>query len=328
MTTITAVASNGYKHIALCKLHSNPNQPRQAWDDGDDEEGKTKLERLAESIKAEGILQPLVVTPRNGSFMIVCGERRYRAAKLLKLSDVPCIVREGIDDKMMLELAITENLQRQDLTAIDEAKAIKGLIDKCGYTQTAVGKRLGLSVAAINMKLQLLKLSPDIQKDIHKGVLSETQGREIAHAVNKVEPAKRDETMKTIKERIHKAQQANGKLSTKDVKSVARTTVDRVRVGASTVKGTPKAKIKVLPPNPKEKEHGKKFVDALLKAEKLFGPVAKGVDTQQAGVRLGQVLTHVKPDVAELAKRLSNFLTRTLEFINEAKRQALANRVQ
>ena len=77
--------ANGYQLLSLSKLRSNPNQPRQVWDSGDDEEGKTKLERLADSIKAEGILQPLVVTPRNGGFTIICGERRFRAAKLLKL---------------------------------------------------------------------------------------------------------------------------------------------------------------------------------------------------------------------------------------------------
>jgi ParB/RepB/Spo0J family partition protein len=319
---------NGFRHLALSQLKSNPNQPRQVWDEGDDEEGKTTLERLADSIKAEGILQPLVVTPRNGHFVIICGERRYRAAKILKLSEVPCIVREGIDDKAMLELAITENLQREDLTPIDEAKAVKALMEKCGYTQTTVSKRLGISIAAVNIKLSLLTLSPELQKEIRKGALSETQGREIARAVNKVAPAKRPEAMQAIKDRIDKAKQTNGKLNTKDVKTVAKTTAEHVRVGASTVKGTPKPQLKAFPPNSKEKAHGKAFVDALIKAEKLFTPVAKGVDTPAAGVRLGQVLTQVKPDVADLAKRLANFLTRTLEFINEAKRQALANRVQ
>jgi ParB/RepB/Spo0J family partition protein len=328
MNATETMQSNGFKHIPLAKLHSNPNQPRQVWDEGDDEEGKTKLERLADSIKAEGILQPLVVTPRNGGFVIICGERRYRAAKLAKLTQVPCIVREGIDDKSMLELAITENLQREGLTAIDEAKAVKALMDQCGYTQTSVGKRLGLSVAAVNIKLSLLSLSPELQKEIRKGELSETQGREIARAVNKVEPAKRPEAMKAIKDRIDKAKTTKGRLNTKDVKTVAKTTAEHVRTGASTVKGTPKPPVRVFPPNPKEKAHGKKFVDALIKAEKLFIPVAKGIDTRTAGARLGQVLTHVKPDIAELAKRLANFLTRTLEFINESKRQALANRVQ
>lgn len=321
-------APNGFRLIPLAKLQSNPNQPRQVWEDGDDEEGKTKLERLADSIKAEGILQPLVVTPRNGHFVIICGERRYRASKLAKLSEVPCTVRENIDDNAMLELAITENLQREDLTPIDEAKAIQALIEKCKYTQTAVGKRLGLSVAAVNMKLQLLKLSPDIQKDIRTGALTETQGREIAHTVNKVEPAKRTEVMQAIKDRIDKAKKTNGKLSTKDVKTVARATRDHVRTGASTVKGTPKPKVKVFPPTPKERAHALKFIDALEKAKKLFTPIAQGFPTKESRTRLGHVLMQVKPDVADLAKLLSGFLTSTLEFINEAKRETLANRVQ
>jgi len=115
----------------------------------------------------------------------VCGERRYRAAKLAKLETVPCVVKPNLDDKAILELSITENLQREDLTPIDEAKAIKALMQKCGYSQAQVGVKLGLSVAAINYKLSLLDLSPDLQKDIRKGALSETQGRTIVQAVRK-----------------------------------------------------------------------------------------------------------------------------------------------
>jgi ParB family chromosome partitioning protein len=323
--------TNGFQSIPITKLQSNPNQPRQVWDEGDDEEGKTKLERLAESIKNEGILQPLVVTPRNGHYVIVCGERRYRAAKLAKLDQVPCVVRQNLDDKGMLELAITENLQREDLTSIDEAKAIKALIQKCGYTQTEVGKRLGLSVAAINIKLSLLTLSPNLQKDIKKGELSATQGREIVRAVNKVEPAKRDAAMTVIKDRLQKAKNAKPgqKLSTKDVRTVAKATADQhVRVGASTVKGTPSPKTKPVPPTPKEKLQALKFAKALESAEKVFLPFAQTALTSDAGVRFGQVLHAVTPKASENVRKINVFLSRMLEHLNEAKRRALVSKIQ
>ena len=89
--------AGGVRLLLVSKLESNPNQPRQEWDHSKDGSGKTKLERLAESIRAEGILQPLVLTPHNDKYTIVCGERQFRAARLLKLNEVPCIVRPDLD---------------------------------------------------------------------------------------------------------------------------------------------------------------------------------------------------------------------------------------
>ena len=325
-------STNGHQVLPLTKLHSNPNQPRQVWDEGDDEEGKTKLERLAESIKSEGILQPLVVTPRNGHYLIVCGERRYRAAKLAKLDQVPCVVRQNLDDKAMLELAITENLQREDLTPIDEAKAIKALMQKCGYSQASVGTKLGLSVAAINYKLSLLDLSPDLQKDIKKGSLSETQGRTIVQAVRGVPLAKRPEAMAAIKDKLGKAKAAKPgkKLSTKEVRTVAKTTAEHhVRVGASTVKGTPSPRIvKPQPPSPKEKAQAGKFEKSMVGVEKAFLPFAQLVLTSDTGVRFGQVLHAVASKTAESVRKVNIFLNRMLEHLNEAKRRALVSKIQ
>jgi ParB family chromosome partitioning protein len=329
---IPQASTNGYQLIPVLKLHSNPNQPRQVWDEGDDEEGKTKLERLAESIRSEGILQPLVVTPRNGSFLIVCGERRYRAAKLAKLDQVPCIVKHSLDDKAVLELSITENLQREDLTPIDEAKAIKALMTKCGYSQARVGERLGLSVAAVNYKLSLLDLSPDLQKDVKKGALTETQGRTIVQAVRSVPAAKRPDAMASIKDRLAKTKAAKPgqKLSTKDVRTVAKTTAEQhVRVGASTVKGTPKPKPEQpKPPTPKEKVQASKFAKVMGSAEKSFLPFAQLVLTSDTGVRFGQVLNIVAPRTAEGVRKVNVFLARMLEHLNEAKRRALVSKIQ
>ncbi len=318
MTTATEVKpANGYQLVPIGKLQSNPNQPRQTWDNGDDEEGKTKLERLAESIKAEGILQPLVVTPKNGHYLIVCGERRYRAAKLVQLAELPCIVRANLDDKAILELSITENLQREDLTPIDEAKAIKALIDKCGYSQHQVSKRLGISVASVNIKLSLLNLTPDLQKDIKKGQLSETQGREIIRAANKVTPDKRNTVMQSIREKLAKAKAEKPNLSTKDVKTIAKHTVKT----ASTVKGTPAGhKPKAI--TPQEKQFASKFAKAITLVDKTLSQFA-GVDS-----RFGDVIHQVTPKTADTLRKANQHTTKMLELVNEAKRRALASKIQ
>ena len=199
-------------------------------------------------------------------------------------------------------------------------------------TQTVIAQPLGLSVAAINIKLSLLNLSPQLQKDIKKGVLTETQGREVVRAVNKVEPAKRPQAMARVKERIDKVRQAQqGRpLSTKEVKSVAKTTAhEHVKVGASTVKGTKKPKpVKPKPPSSKEKKQAQKFTQALKSTEKVFMPVAQIVVRGETGFRFGQVLAAVAPKAGESVKAIHVFLGRVLEHLNEAKRRALVSKIQ
>lgn len=124
----TEVSAPGFQMIPLGKLISNPDQPRKSWDIMD-AEGVDTIKRLADSIKAEGIIQPLVVTPKESKFLIVCGERRFRAAKKAGLKEAPSIVKKDLSDTQILEISITENLQREDLTPVDEAHAIRTLMD-------------------------------------------------------------------------------------------------------------------------------------------------------------------------------------------------------
>ena len=221
--------------VPLGQLKANPDQVRQTWDTSKDEAGKSALDRLADSIRTQGLISELVVTPKDGHYVIVCGERRYRAIKNHNLmKEVPCIVRENLTPVQMLEMNIVENLQREDLTPIDEAHAYKALMEKCGYTQAALAKRLGISGAMISYKLSLLDLSPGLQKLVASGRLSETDGRSIAQTVKRIDGPQKDEqrgaAMKTIERQIAQepANAKTGKVDTPAVKRAAEATVTHI----------------------------------------------------------------------------------------------------
>ena len=296
------------RHIPLNQLSPNPNQPRQHWDDQKDEEGKTSLQRLAESIQTDGILQPLLVTPQNGAYLIVCGDRRYRASKMLKLKEIPCVVRPGLGQEQIIEMGLIENLQREDLTAIDEAHAFKALMDKCHYTQRTIAKRLGLSMAAVNYKLSLLKLSPDLQKEVRNGSISETQGRTIAQAVNKFSGSEEQkaEAMKEIKDKVVKAKETNGKVDSKQVTTIAKSVVEQA---AKALPASSKAKTveKVLPPTLKEKNQTKDFDKALNSTSKAFQPFAEVISNNNSRIRFIQTLMATQPDALQTLKALHTF---------------------
>src|ERR1041385_6765945 len=139
-------------------------QPRTTFD-------QAKLEELAQSIRSTGVIQPLLVRPRGGLFELVAGERRWRAAQMAGLSRIPAIVRE-IPDEKLLELALIENIQRQELNAIEEANAYKRLIDSLGLTQDEVARRVGRDRTFVTNYLRVLKLPRDIQELIEAEKLS------------------------------------------------------------------------------------------------------------------------------------------------------------
>src|SRR6185436_1239725 len=139
-------------------------QPRTSFDEA-------KLEELAQSIRASGIIQPLLVRRRGGLFELVAGERRWRAAQLAGLSRVPAIVRE-IADENLLELALIENIQRQELNAVEEANAYKRLIENLGLTQEEVAQRVGRDRTFITNYLRILKLPTEIQNLLEQEKLS------------------------------------------------------------------------------------------------------------------------------------------------------------
>src|SRR6059036_1410514 len=141
--------------VELDLIRPNRHQPRTHFDE-------TKLDELAQSIRTSGIIQPLLVRRAAGSFELIAGERRWRAAQLAGLSRVPAIVREIPDDKL-LELALIENIQRQELNPIEEANAYKRLVETLGITQDEVAKRVGRDRTFITNYLRILKLPAEIQ---------------------------------------------------------------------------------------------------------------------------------------------------------------------
>ena len=151
------------------KVVPNPKQPRRAFRDD-------LLHELAQSIRTQGIIQPLVVRPVGDHFELIAGERRWRAARMAGLTRVPIVVREA-DDAEVLKLALVENVQREDLNPIDRARAYQSLIEDFGTTQEALADALGRSRTSITNTLRLLRLPPEIQEQVASGAISEGHGR-------------------------------------------------------------------------------------------------------------------------------------------------------
>lgn len=155
--------------IDINLIKSNEGQPRKSFDD-------EKILELAESIKSNGIIQPLVLKKVDDEYIIVAGERRWRAAKSIGLKEVPAIVM-NLTEKQILEISLIENIQREDLNSIEEALAYKKLINEFNLTQEELSKRIGKSRVTITNTLRLLNLSEDVQQYIIEGVISEGHGR-------------------------------------------------------------------------------------------------------------------------------------------------------
>lgn len=156
--------------LNINEIIPNKEQPRKTFD-------RTALEELADSIRQHGVLQPLLVRPLpNGAYQLVAGERRWRASRLAELKEVPVIIKELTDTEAM-EIAIIENLQREDLNPIEEAEGLQTLIDKCGFTQEEVATSVGKSRPAITNALRLLKLPEDVREMTKKGEISAGHAR-------------------------------------------------------------------------------------------------------------------------------------------------------
>ncbi|AWE09177.1 chromosome partitioning protein ParB [Lysinibacillus sp. 2017] len=165
------------QQIAVAKIIANPFQPRKIFDE-------TAIEELSASIKEHGIIQPIVVRKKDKKYEIVAGERRYRAAKQAGLTEVPVIVKD-FDEQQMMEVAILENLQREDLTPIEEAEAYSNLINKLNFTQDDLAKRLGKSRPHIANLIRLLQLPEDVRELVNNGELSMGHGRALLGLKNK-----------------------------------------------------------------------------------------------------------------------------------------------
>ena len=167
----------GLDTLYLDQIVANPGQPRTHFDD-------SELDQLAESIRENGVLQPILVRPApdgSGNYQIIAGERRWRAAQRASCHEVPVIIRELIDSKA-LEIALVENLQRHDLNPIEEARAFRRLITEFGGTQEEVSKRIGKSRSHLANTLRLLNLPDRVQGWVETGELQAGHGRAILSA--------------------------------------------------------------------------------------------------------------------------------------------------
>jgi ParB family chromosome partitioning protein len=159
--------------VPLDKLSANPHQPRRSFDEG-------SLQSLADSLKATGLIQPVVARGTDdGSYELIAGERRWRAAKLAGLATIPVILRAA-DPVMQAQMALIENIQREDLNPIERAAAYKALLDNLGLTQAELADRLGEDRTVIGHHLRLLDLAPPVQEKVVRGQLSLSHARLLA----------------------------------------------------------------------------------------------------------------------------------------------------
>ncbi len=162
--TETAEESRSYFVCPIEQIRPNKGQPRKHF-------APEKLEELAASIREQGIIQPLVVTRKDDHFEIIAGERRWRAAQKAGLRELPVVIREA-SDQAVLELALIENIQRQDLNAIEEAQAYRSLVEQFAISQEDVAKRVGKNRSTVTNALRLLRLPDEVQLDIVEERLS------------------------------------------------------------------------------------------------------------------------------------------------------------
>lgn len=150
--------------IDINKVYANPNQPRKNFD-------KESLNELAESIRLHGLIQPIIVNQMDDGYMIIAGERRFRACKICGLHEIDAVVKQ-YSNKLVAEISIIENLQREDLNPVEVAKSIRQLMEEYGLTQEKVAERIGKSRSAIANSLRILNLYPEVLDLIERGKIS------------------------------------------------------------------------------------------------------------------------------------------------------------
>ncbi len=185
--------------LRVSEIEPNRKQPRQDFDE-------SAIAELADSIRQHGLIQPIVVRPMGSSYQIVAGERRWRACRMLGMSDVPVIIKEFTDEETA-QIALIENIQRQDLNPVEEAMAYRSLMDEYGMTQEELSKTVGKSRSAIANAVRLLNLPDEIVEMLRKGKLSAGQAKAIAAASseeNMLELAKLAESGKVTVRGIEK----------------------------------------------------------------------------------------------------------------------------
>lgn len=166
----TPTVSSGVAEIDIYQIDPDSRQPRQYFDE-------EALEALASSIRVHGVVQPIVLAPQaNGRYRIIAGERRWRAARLAQLKQIPAVIKD-VQDSEAMEIALIENVQREDLNPIEEAQALQALLREHGQTQEQLSARLGRSRSAIANILRLLALPPSLQEALRSGTLTSGHAR-------------------------------------------------------------------------------------------------------------------------------------------------------
>ena len=164
--------SKNLKTLKITEVEPNREQPRKNFN-------QESLEELSESIKTYGIIQPIVVSKEDGYYAIIAGERRWRAAKLAGLEEVPAIIRES-DEQTNREISLIENIQREDLNPYEKALGIRSLMDKYGMTQEEVSKKIGKSRSSVSNTVRILYLAPDVLELVKQGKLTEGHCKALA----------------------------------------------------------------------------------------------------------------------------------------------------
>ncbi len=267
--------SEEYRDVPLELIQPNPNQPRRAFDG----EG---LMSLAESIRARGVLQPVLVRPLiGGRYELIAGERRWRAARVAERETIPAIVRHG-GDAAALELALIENMAREDLNPVEEARACAALVEELGLTREEVGLRVGRSRVAVSNLIRLLELPDEALELIERGGLSEGHGRALLLAED------------------HEKRRELARLAARSQWSVRE--LERQARGGDDAKstGSRRRASKTRPPHPDQHAAARRIEDVL---SSLLGRDVDVAPAQDQGFRV-QVTVESEEDALELARRL------------------------
>lgn len=196
---ISTTPESDILEIPVSEVRSNPYQPRKHFD-------QVALQELADSIKEHGILEPIIVKKAIKGYDLVAGERRTKAARLAGLERIPAIVKDFSDEAMM-EIALLENIQREDLSAIEEAQAIKNIMDKLNMTQDMVAKRFGKSRSYVTNLLGLLNLPKNVQDDVVNGNISMSHARVLSKFEDMDKVQEMANVIKTNKMSVHELEE-------------------------------------------------------------------------------------------------------------------------
>lgn len=167
---------NAVKELDISLIRANPDQPRKIF-------SEESLQELADSIASRGVIQPILVEKNDDNYVIIAGERRFRASQLAGKTDIPVIIRDFSEEEK-LEIALIENIQREDLTAIEEARAYKHIMDSLNLSQQEIADKVGKKRSTIANSLRLLNLPSDIQESLNQGYISAGHARAILAVIN------------------------------------------------------------------------------------------------------------------------------------------------